>query len=98
MSVSAVQTTTGIEIKYTVEDYILAAEAILRTHNVIRENYSLQNVVTILHITHGILSLTVHVLRAALELQRWHKDTVGMAIHLAIECYKNIEWTNEHHT
>jgi hypothetical protein len=94
MTVTAVQTKTGHEIRYTMEDYILAAEAILRTHKSIRENYSLQNVVTILHITHGTLALTIHSLRAALELSHWHKDTLGMAIHLASECYKNIVWTN----
>lgn len=86
MSVIAVQTETGTELQYTIDDYILAAEAILRTHISLRLTYSVQDVVNILNITQGRLALTVHSLRAAQEMSRWYKDTLGMAIHLVNKC------------
>ena len=90
MPVASVQTNTGVELKYTIDDYILAAEAIRRTHALISRNYTISEVLLVLSSAHGILSLTVHALRAALELQRWHRDITGMAIYLTAECYKHI--------
>lgn len=80
------------ELVYSAEEYQQAAQVILRTHDSIRQHYTMVQVVQVLTVTHGTLSLTVHALCAALEMRRWHKDILSLAMFLARECYNHIRW------
>ena len=92
MPVTAVQTKTGIELLYQANDYTLAAEAILRVNTPLRSHYSVANTILVLQAAGGIMSLTVHSMRAALEFQRWDKDITNIAVTLATMCFTKITW------
>lgn len=90
MDASIKKINNRIELVYSEEDAEKLAEVILRVHDSLRLHYTVNDTILIIVAAHGTMSLTVHCMRAAIELKEWHNNITGLACMLARKSYGNL--------